>query len=63
VEGVSAVVHLAAVLRTQNEDDIWGADQDGTKNVIAGMKPHPPQIRFVIAALDWSTTRTHPIPA
>ena len=29
VEGVSAIVHLAAVFRTQNEDDIWLANLDG----------------------------------
>ncbi len=31
VEGVSAIVHLAVVFRTQNEDAIWRANLDGTK--------------------------------
>jgi UDP-glucose 4-epimerase len=35
VESISAIVHLAAVFRTQNEDDIWLANLDGTKNLIA----------------------------
>ena len=40
LEGVSAIVHLAAVFRTQNEDDIWRANLDGTKNLIAAAKAH-----------------------
>ena len=50
VEGVSAIVHLAAVFRTQNEDDIWRANLDGTKNLIAAAKSHAPQARFVMAS-------------
>ena len=63
VEGVSAIVHLAAVFRTQNEDDIWLANLDGTKNLIAAAKAHAPQVRFVMASTGLSTMRTHPIPA
>src|SRR6202021_846122 len=48
VEGVSAIVHLAAVFRTQNEDDIWRANLNGTKNLIATAKAHVPQARFVM---------------
>src|ERR1700677_3678587 len=50
VEGVSAIVHLAAVFRTQNEDDIWRANLDGTKNLIAAAKAHAPQARFIMAS-------------
>jgi nucleoside-diphosphate-sugar epimerase len=50
LEGVSAIVHLAAVFRTQNEDDIWRANLDGTKNLIAAAKVHAPQARFVMAS-------------
>ena len=50
VESVSAIVHLAAVLRTQNENDIWRANLDGTKNLIAAAKAHAPQARFVMAS-------------
>jgi UDP-glucose 4-epimerase len=50
VEGVSAIVHLAAVFRTQNEEDIWRANLDGTKNLIAAAKSHAPQARFVMAS-------------
>jgi UDP-glucose 4-epimerase len=50
VEAVSAIVHLAAVFRTQNEDDIWRANLDGTKNLIAATKAHAPQVRFIMAS-------------
>ena len=32
VDGVDAVVHLAAVFRTQDEDAIWRANRDGTRH-------------------------------
>ena len=35
VEGVEAVVHLAALFRTDDEDAIWRANLDGTRNLIA----------------------------
>ena len=50
VEDVSAIVHLAAVFRTQNADDIWRANLDGTKNLIAAAKAHAPHARFVMAS-------------
>src|ERR1700723_4813246 len=50
VEGVSAIVHLAAVFRTQNEEDIWRANLDGTKPLIAAAQAHAPQVRFVMAS-------------
>jgi UDP-glucose 4-epimerase len=62
VEGVSAIVHLAAVFRTQNEDDIWRANLDGTKNLIAAAKAHAPQVRFVMAStgLVYDADASHP---
>src|SRR6204780_4726175 len=62
VEGVSAIVHLAAVFRTQNEDDIWRANLDGTKNLIAATKAHAPQARFVMAStgLVYDADASHP---
>ena len=35
VEGVTAIVHLAAVFRTKNQDEVWRANLDGTRNLIA----------------------------
>ena len=62
VEGVSAIVHLAAVFRTKNEDDIWRANLDGTKNLIAATKAHAPQARFVMASsgLVYDADASHP---
>ena len=62
VEGVSAIVHLAAVFRTQNEDDIWRANLDGTKNLIAAAMAHVPHARFVMAStgLVYDTDASHP---
>ena len=62
VEGVSAIVHLAAVFRTQNEDDIWRANLDGTKNLIAAAKAHAPKVRFVMAStgLVYDADASHP---
>jgi len=50
VNGVSAIVHLAAVFRTQDEDAIWKANLDGTKNLIAAVKAQSPQARFIMAS-------------
>jgi UDP-glucose 4-epimerase len=62
VEGVSVIVHLAAVFRTQNEDDIWRANLDGTKNLIAAAKAHAPQVRLIMAStgLVYDADASHP---
>jgi nucleoside-diphosphate-sugar epimerase len=50
VDGVSAVVHLAAVLRTQNPDDIWKANLEGTRNLVDAVKMKAPDARFIMAS-------------
>ncbi len=50
VQGVSAIVHLAAVFRTSDEDAIWRANLDGTRNLIAAVKARAPEARFVMAS-------------
>jgi nucleoside-diphosphate-sugar epimerase len=50
VEGVSAIVHLAAVFRTQDEKEIWRANLEGTRALIAAVKQYAPQARFVMAS-------------
>ena len=62
LEGVSAIVHLAAVFRTQNEDDIWRANLDGTKNLIVAAKEYAPQSRFIMAStgLVYDADASHP---
>src|SRR3954451_2341930 len=50
VQGVDAVVHLAALFRTDDEDAIWKANLDGTRNLIDAVTAHAPQARFVMAS-------------
>ncbi len=62
LEGVTAVVHLAAVFRTQDEGEIWRANLEGTRNLIAAVKEHAPQIRFIMTStsLVYSNETTRP---
>jgi UDP-glucose 4-epimerase len=50
VEGASAIVHLAAVFRTDDNDLIWRSNLDGTRNLIAAAKTHAPRARFILAS-------------
>ena len=50
VEGVEAVVHLAARFRTDDEDAIWRANLDGTRNLIAAVETHAPKARLIMAS-------------
>jgi len=50
LEGVEAIVHLAALFRTDDEDAIWRANRDGTRSLIDAVKAHAPQARFVMAS-------------
>jgi len=62
VRGVSAIVHLAAVLRTPDPADIWKANLDGTKNLISAVKLHAPDARFIMAStgLVYNAESLHP---
>ena len=62
VEGVSAVIHLAAVFRTTDEAAIWRANLDGTRALIAAVQEYAPQARFIMAStsLVYSEDATHP---
>ena len=50
VEGVSAVIHLAAVFRTRDESAIWRANLEGTRSLIAAVQQYAPQSRFIMAS-------------
>jgi nucleoside-diphosphate-sugar epimerase len=50
VEAVDAVVHLAAVFRTDDQDAIWRANLDGTRNLVDAVRTHAPRARFVMAS-------------
>lgn len=50
VEGISAVIHLAAVFRTPDESEIWRANLEGTRALIAAVQEYAQQARFVMAS-------------
>jgi UDP-glucose 4-epimerase len=50
VDGVSAIVHLAAVLRTPNPEQIQQVNVDGTHNLIAAARQHASEARFIMAS-------------
>ena len=50
VEGVSAVVHLAALLRTPDSDAIWKTNVDGTRNLIDAAKQQASDLRVIMAS-------------
>ncbi|MEC3993827.1 NAD(P)-dependent oxidoreductase [Actinacidiphila sp. DG2A-62] len=50
VQGVTSVVHLAAVLRTPDPDQIQRVNVDGTRNLVAALRAHAPDARVVMAS-------------
>nr|WP_231746512.1 NAD(P)-dependent oxidoreductase [Sphingobium baderi] len=50
VTGVSAIIHLAAVLRTPEADDIWRVNLEGTRHLIDAARMHAPNVRFIMAS-------------
>jgi UDP-glucose 4-epimerase len=62
VEGVSAVIHLAAVFRTPDESEVWRANLDGTRALIAAVRQYAPQARFIMAStcLVYNEDASHP---
>ncbi len=62
IKGVSAIIHLAAVFRTQDTDLIWKSNFDGTCNLIANVKSHAPNARFILASTSnvYNTDNPHP---
>jgi UDP-glucose 4-epimerase len=62
VDGVDAVIHLAALFRTEDEAAIWRANLDGTRNLIDAVKEHAPGARFVMSSTSnvYNPDATHP---
>ena len=60
--GVSAVIHLAAVFRTQDESLIWKSNLDGTRNLIAAVRDHAPHARFILASTSNVYAKDQPRP-
>ncbi|MHA3703283.1 NAD-dependent epimerase/dehydratase family protein [Jatrophihabitans sp. YIM 134969] len=50
VEGVDAVVHLAALFRTDDEEAIWRANLDGTRHLVDAVREHAPAARVVMSS-------------
>jgi UDP-glucose 4-epimerase len=50
VQGVAAIVHLAAVLRTPDPGEIWKVNLEGTRNLIEAAQANAPQARFIMAS-------------
>lgn len=50
VDGVEAIVHLAALLRTSEPEQIWAVNLDGTRNLIAAARKYAPSARFIMAS-------------
>lgn len=50
VQEVSAIIHLAAVFRTQDTDLIWQSNVEGTRNLIAATKAISPDARFIMSS-------------
>jgi len=50
VEGVTAIIHLAALFRTGDEAEIWKVNLDGTRNLIAAVKEYASDARFLLAS-------------
>ncbi len=50
VEGISAIIHLAAIFRTPDADLIWKSNLEGTRNLIAAAKAQVPEVRFIMAS-------------
>jgi len=62
VKDVSAIVHLAAVFRTQDVDLIWKSNLEGTRNLINAAKTHAPSARFILASTTHVYNKNNPHP-
>jgi nucleoside-diphosphate-sugar epimerase len=62
MKGAQAIVHLAAVLRTPDAEQIWRVNLDGTRNLIAAAKEHAAEARLIMAStgLVYSENSTRP---
>jgi UDP-glucose 4-epimerase len=62
VRGVSAIVHLAAVFRTQDTDLIWRSNLEGTRNLISATKTDAPDARFIMSSTShvYNIDNAHP---
>ncbi|ENE4777174.1 MULTISPECIES: NAD-dependent epimerase/dehydratase family protein [Enterobacterales] len=50
VKGVDTVIHLAAVLRTPEAQQIWQVNLEGSRNLINAVKEHAGGAQFIMAS-------------
>lgn len=62
VQGVSAIVHLAAVFRSQDKDLIWRSNLEGTRNLISAAQADAPGARFIMASTSNIYNKNSPQP-
>ena len=62
VQGVSDIIHLAAVFRTPDTNLIWQSNLEGTRCLLAAMQAHAPAARFILASTSnvYSPDQAHP---
>lgn len=62
LKNVTAVVHLAAVFRSQDTDLIWKSNLEGTQNLINAVKLYAPNARFIMASTSnvYNADNPHP---
>lgn len=63
VKDVSAIVHLAALFRTTDQDLIWKSNLEGTRNLINAVQTHAPKARFIMASTSNVYAADNPHPA
>lgn len=63
VDGVSAVIHLAAVLRTPDPAQIHAVNVEGTQNLIDAVRTHAPDARVIMASTNLVYDADLPRPA
>jgi UDP-glucose 4-epimerase len=62
VKDVKAVIHLAAVFRSQDTDLIWKSNLEGTQNLIDAVKRNSPDARFIFASTSHVYDMNNPHP-
>ena len=50
LRGVDSIIHLAALFRTRDEDEIWRVNLEGTRNLIAAARDAVPDVRFLMSS-------------
>lgn len=62
LDGVNAVVHLAALFRSGDESEIWRANFDGTRHLIDAVQAHSPTARLIMTSTGnvYDTTSARP---